>query len=355
MSANLFGERYIGRKVAWHQLGTVFGDKSMTMTQAVKKANMDYNVDLLPVVAKDGRKQIEIANKLAIVREATNDDPQPRVFGVVSDKYSVIQNADIARIMDELSDEWTVETAGALGMGQTSFFTLKVPDVIDIKGDPIEQYFLISDKKTGRHALKVAFTPVRVVCSNTLTTGLAKASVLQYLSHRDEIEDILENRVKALKQMHDMQNQTISQFNLLAEAILTDRQINEIFAEAYPEPAKPKSVEVMEHKNSNGTEGIDLLESFFEKATKAGERYLYYKNLAINRRKDAKTELERINDEELANLPHLQNSAWATWQAVTAREDHRDGPESLYESALFGDRAKNKIRAFEKALVVAQR
>lgn len=366
MSANIFGERYVGRKIAWHELGTVFGEKDISMVEAVRMAGIDYEVHLCPLKAQfttSGKKligvqvskpetlQIPIDNRMAIVREPTPDDPDYRTFGIVSKKYEIIQNIEIAEIMDQLSDEWKVETAGALGEGENSFFSLKIDGIIDIKGDPIEQYFLVSDKKTGKDALKVAFTPVRVVCKNTLTVGLGQANVLSFMSHTDGIENRLDNRIKALKQMQSMREQILANFNLMAEKTLKDVEIQEIIAEAYPEPSKPQRVKVLEQHED---EDLDLLESFFNKATISQERYLYYQDQALKRREQAREELVRINDEELTDTPNLKNTAWAVWQAVTSREDHRKGPKSLYESTLFGKRAQNKIRAYEKALVLAQ-
>lgn len=361
MAANLFGERYLGRQVAWHQLGETF-DEPLTMTEAVKRCGLDYEVHLAPLYAhhrvrgvdlfgaeiqRAKTHRIQVPNRYAIMRSPTQDDLEPRIFGTVSSTYEVIQNTEIAQAMDELVEEWPVETCGALGKGETTFFTLSVGNT-DIRGDQIEEFFLISDKKTGKSALKIAFVPVRVVCQNTLTAALGSAKVLSFLSHREGVGGRLDSRVQALKKLQSIRAKTLQNFHRLAEAVLEEEQIDTIFEAAYPTPTKPKKVRLLEEHDDE--EDLALLGNLFAKAQEAKDRWLYYKDRAIGMREDAKEELVRINDEELAELPHLQNTAWAAWQAITAKEDHRDGPESLYESALFGARAKTKVKAFNQAM-----
>ena len=57
-----------------------------------------------------------------------------------------------------------------------------------IAGEHHKLYYLITDHRDGLGALTIAFTPVRVVCQNTLTTGLNQAKVSVSLSHNKMIK-----------------------------------------------------------------------------------------------------------------------------------------------------------------------
>ena len=49
----------------------------------------------------------------------------------------------------------------------------------------------------------------------------------------------------------------------------------------------------------------------------------------------------KFNDEQ----PQVARTGWAVINAVIENEDFRDGPEGMFESALWGNRAKTKARA----------
>ena len=42
-----------------------------------------------------------------------------------------------------------------------------------VKGDPVEQFFLFSNPHEYGKAIDIRFTPIRVVCNNTLSMALA--------------------------------------------------------------------------------------------------------------------------------------------------------------------------------------
>ena len=52
MPNNIFGDRFLGRREpAWHRIGQVF-DEPMTMTQAIKRAGIDFHIAKHPVVVQ---------------------------------------------------------------------------------------------------------------------------------------------------------------------------------------------------------------------------------------------------------------------------------------------------------------
>lgn len=47
----------------------------------------------------------------------------------------------------------------------------------DVTGGRVVPYLLFSNGHDGRHAVRVAVTPIRVVCQNTLNLALRKADL----------------------------------------------------------------------------------------------------------------------------------------------------------------------------------
>ncbi|KKL93629.1 hypothetical protein LCGC14_1872830, partial [marine sediment metagenome] len=129
MPASLFGERFLSyREPAWHRLGLVL-DEPITALKAFRKMG-PYEVKLIPLSAV-GMTDVEIPHR-AIVRTGTNDDPNNRVFGIVSEDYVLIQPKEFCEIWDEHVAE-PIETIGALQQGETLFISTKLPS-FDVNG-----------------------------------------------------------------------------------------------------------------------------------------------------------------------------------------------------------------------------
>lgn len=339
MSANLFGERFMGNKVpAWHQLGQVF-DKPMTATEAGDECDLFYTVNKLPLVAQEATPfgvSITETGLFGLVREPTQDDPQQRFFGSCSANYEIIQNKELAQLMDILTDEWPVETCAALGNGETTFFLLKAP-LVTVAGDEVQQYFAIVDTKDGKTALQIVFTPVRMVCQNTLITGLRQATASIKLAHIDTIDQVTW-RLQLLEKMRGSMGATLDVFEKMAKYTLGASAIEAALKVAYPDPSKPGKVEMMQEL---GTEAETILGEHYERFQSITDSWNYYTNVAAVRRAETMVRLDKFNQE----FSDKANTAWAVWNSVVENEDFRTGPASMFESTLFGARARTKKRA----------
>src|SRR5262245_8041098 len=165
MPASIFGTRFIGaRRPAWHGLGTVFNDP-ISAEEAAAKVFGEVETILRPmqIVLPDGT--VIDADKHAIVRKPTKDDDKYRIFGYASKDYHIVTPQDLAATLNPLTVDWPVETMGSLGHGETSFMTLAAGQS-QVAGEELNSYFLITDTVDGGTSIKIAFTPVRVVCQN---------------------------------------------------------------------------------------------------------------------------------------------------------------------------------------------
>jgi phage/plasmid-like protein (TIGR03299 family) len=344
MAANIFGGRFMGnREPAWHQLGTVF-TSPITATQAIAQGKMDYRVEKYPLQGVQetpfGHNLIPVPGKFGLFREPTEDDPETRCFGVVGPTYKVIQNVELGQMLDPLTEKWPVETAGALGFGETIFLTLHTGKH-SIKGEELLLYFLVSDTKDGDSSVRVAFTPVRVVCQNTLTAGLKASVVNVAISHHQGVVDELKFRLDLVKKMQDVQESMVANFEQMAEAILLPHNVEEILKLAYPAPARPRKAQLVLDEIEDA-ENV-LPENIFAEATDIQERWEYYQGMAGKRRDQATALFDKFNSE----FPETAGTAWALYNAVVENEDFREGPESMFGSAVFGQRAATKRKCYD--------
>ena len=169
---------YFGQK-PWHGLGTELPELA-TSVQALQAAHLDWNVELRPCltsVQNEGNDEIiEIADKKVVVRTDSN-----LVLGVVGSQYTPLQNVDAFDFFDAVVGEKLAiyETAGALFQGRRVWMLAKIPGemlIQSVKEDAVEKYLLFMTAHDGTMSVRMLFSPVRVVCNNTLTIALSRGS-----------------------------------------------------------------------------------------------------------------------------------------------------------------------------------
>jgi len=338
MPAEIFGERFFGfREPAWHRIGRVFTEP-ISVSSAVKEAGLDYQVTTEPLYY--GENFVPVPRKRAIVRGVTSDDPQDRVFGIAGENYCVISNEEIAKLIDPLAERWPLDTIGALGHGETIFVTLNAGEV-EIGGEEVQQYFLLTDRKDGKGALTIAFVPLRVVCQNTLITGLRRSSVSVSVRHYLSVSDETRAWVDLVKLAEEAETEVVEVLRLMAQTELSALDIESVLESAYPLPAVTRRMSALgQFETLLG--GTDFAQKIEREKTVWKARF----DRALKLRSSAREVLERFNDEN----PKLANSAWAVYNVIVELEDWREGREqSIEKSAIFGARADRKKRAFEAA------
>ena len=322
MAHNLFGDRFgDARKPAWHDLGQVFGEKISAM-KAYKKLGT-YEVRLAPVFA-DGIP----LNRNAILRNPTTDDPETRVFGVVGTDYTLLTPEDVCTIFDERVGQ-PIETIGALGYGETFFLSTQLP-TLDVKGDEVENYLLVSNPMTGLQSAEIRVTPVRVVCQNTLIASDRMATQKLKIVHDntakermgDWLQEVYEEAETTAKVLRDL-------FQVMASTRVKDAEARKLFEYAYPVPNKPNMNaphSVREQRLKWWDENVQLME---------------------RRREGAKELFQGLGTG--MDTPAAKGTLWGAYNAVVECEDYRRGrnEDQVSASALFGERAASKKKAFE--------
>ena len=155
------------RETTWHGLG-VRVEEAPTSQEALEVAGLSWIVTQQPVYTT-GR--LIIANYKDNIRSRDNC-----VLRVVSDRYQIVQNEEAFTFTDDLIGSGVrYETAGALQGGRKVWLFGKLPERYIIAGKRIEPYLVFSNSHDGSTGIKIALTPVRVVCQNTLNLALNTA------------------------------------------------------------------------------------------------------------------------------------------------------------------------------------
>lgn len=164
MPPNVETMMYHGKK-PWNGLGTPLLQPA-TAAQAIEAASLGWTVELHPVLSLG----TIIPHCQGVVRM---DRLEP--LAVVGRRYVPIQNAEAFAFFDQVVGEGHAiyETAGAIDRGRRIWLLARIPgDLWVTHEDNVGKYLLLTNSHDGRSPLRALFTPIRVVCENTLRAAL---------------------------------------------------------------------------------------------------------------------------------------------------------------------------------------
>ena len=214
------------RQEPWHGLGTKV-EEAPTSEAALIYAGLDWNVVQEDVYTEE---QIFIPGYKVNLR-----DSDGTVLGIVSDRYRVVQNAEAFRFTDDLLGEGvTYETAGSLNGGRNTWMLAKLPQRYIISGDEITPYLVVMNSHDGSSGIKVAMTPIRVVCQNTLNLALTSAKRLWTTKHTTNVMGRVHEAQITLGLAEKYMTALGREIDLLSDIRLSDRIAKEFLDEMFP-------------------------------------------------------------------------------------------------------------------------
>lgn len=229
------------RETPWHRLGTIIAD-APTSDKAIKIAGLDWNVIQKPVYTTTGI----ISGYKANIR-----DIDEKFLGLVTDRYKIVQNREAFEFTDALLGEGVrYETAGSLASGKRVWMLAKM-ETATITDEKVDPYLVFTNSHDGTGAIRVAITPIRVVCQNTLNLALEKASRHWSAIHTGNIQSKLDDARYTLLNAKEYMKALEEEFGELKLISLPDAKLDEYinmllpFDEAKDSPRKINNIKDM--------------------------------------------------------------------------------------------------------------
>ena len=213
------------KEEAWHGLGTVVED-AVDSKKAMELAGLDYEVKKAPATIRVQGKTMKAKNWAVTYRDDTKE-----AFGCVGKNYSIVQNSEAFEFFDEIVGEGAAiyQTAGALGKGERIFITAKLPGHIVLPGDDvIDQYLFLTNSHDSQSSLTAAFTPVRVVCANTLNAAMRNSSYKIRIRHTGDAGSKLREAHKVMGIVNKLTESTTEIFEAMAAKPIVEQQLRNI-------------------------------------------------------------------------------------------------------------------------------
>jgi phage/plasmid-like protein (TIGR03299 family) len=296
----------------WHGLGTKV-PADLTPTQMLEAAGLNWTVTKFPAYAMVADEPVFVGQS-ALVRSMDN-----KILDVVSEDWNPVQNEEAFDFFNEFvaAGDMEMHTAGSLQDGKIVWGLAKIKESFELfKGDKIDSYLLFSNFHKYGHSTDVRFTPIRVVCNNTLTLSLnSKVERMAKISHRKVFEPT------AVKEMLGIATDKLAKYKDMAQFLGSKKAKEENIVEYF--------TRIFPVSGSNETKKKEVSKS-------------------------AQLALDILHTQPGAE--YAEGTWWQPFNAVTFLTDHLAGrsADSRLTSAWYGYNKGVKTKALELAIEMAE-
>ena len=306
---------YVG-ETPWHGLGKRVPN-DVSPEQMLKAANLDWEVSKKQLFFNSEGGLVPTKAQ-ALVRSTDN-----KVLTIVSDNWNPVQNLEAFEFFNDFvhAGDMEMHTAGSLKGGKMVWAMAQIKESFTLfGGDKVEGYLLFSNPHEFGRSIDVRFTPVRVVCNNTLTLALGStAKHAVKINHRAVFNgDSVKETLGIAK---DQLSHYKEQAQFLGQKKYNKETIVEYFNRVFPSMSKDE---------------------------------LKRANTAFPISRQAEEAMAVVHTQPGANF--AEGSWWQAFNAVTYMTDHKMGRsrDSRLTSAWYGLNRVKKERALDLAVEYAE-
>ena len=329
--------KYFSKGVPWNYQGAHNVEDCTTAEEVMCKAKLDWNVSKCELVAKmpihndkseaagfifGSNNYVECPNAYATYRTDYNIP-----LGIVKERYTPVQNIDAFTFFNGAigKDKAIWQTAGYFGNGERIFVSAKLPNTILVNGDPVDNYLVFTTSHDGSSGVRILFTPIRVVCENTLNAAIAKSTNYVSFRHTKSVHDNLDIASEILGICDKTSEYLKEKFTFMSNTKITDAKAQELFAKVILTDKEIDNIKFTGHNIGQimlrQYGAISDSEISMKKVNMLSEINNYYFN-GIGQREHVGT-------------------AWGAYNAITGYFSNVDNSTGIkrMDSILFGDKS----------------
>ena len=163
-----------------------------TSEEVLSEARLSYNVVTrrIKYEGTDGSLR-DYPDKVLTMNETNG-----KVYGVVSEKYTVCQNKDAFNFIDYIGHDDTgfeFVKAGEVssGKGKGLIYIIARISETTLMGDTITPYIIFQNSHDGLASVRATITPLRIVCQNQFNLAFKKSSNTVRIIHAPQMNERL--------------------------------------------------------------------------------------------------------------------------------------------------------------------
>jgi len=340
----------------WHKLGNEVSNDLTPEAMAIA-AGCNWGVEKLPVYQSWNNEFVSVADRFNLTRMSDG-----KVLDIVGPMYQPVQNVEALEFFTEFvsAGGMKMETAGSLDGGRRVWGLASIQQGFTLAGgDKVGGYLLLCNPHRQGEAFTIKFTPVRVVCHNTITMALNGGGANFRMSHSNRFDADMQHTAKMVLGLAQTRLQEFeAKAELLAETkVASEARLVEYIStlsgskvlDAIMDETELGNVAASGAGNGDGR----LLDAIL--AAEEGRQTVKAVR-ACDLNKAGKMILDAIISSPGSDMPSAQGTWWGAVNGVTYAVDHQMGrtDDSRLTSAWFGQRASLKERAVELAVAYAR-
>lgn len=300
-------------ELPWHGLGTKVSN-DLTPEQMMDAAGLNWEVEELQSFVRFNGQEVATGQK-SLVRKTDG-----KVLTNVGANWNPVQNATAFEFFNDyvMAGDMEMHTAGSLKEGQVVWALAKVKESFDLfGGDQVDSYLLFSNPHQYGKSIDIRFTPIRVVCNNTLTFSLSQnAERSVKVGHRTAFD------AESVKTTLGIAHEKFAKYKEMAQFLGTKRfsmdSLIAYYNDVFPNTSRTNENKTVDNLSRNAKLCMDVID------TQPGAEY-------------------------------AEGTWWQAFNSVTYVTDHVQGrnAENRLHSQWFGGNQLRKIKAAEKAVEYA--
>ena len=245
------GALFVGRgdrKDWWHQLGEAI--VGLTLQDAQRKLRWtDFTFEKVQPQFVVGDQTLT-AKECHLIKVAPLDLGGIQDMGEVSRDFGFVNHTDFFDAFNGFASKYTLDAGGVLKNGMVAFLTLQ-DESFDIvsngKNDEHNGYWIVLSSLMKGFPSRIFKTSRRVVCWNTVLTGIARAVMNLSMSHTASHEAVVKFVGKSLSASASMSKAYHDALQMMANKPIGDVTSESYFKEVFKMPEAPKSVRMIDN------------------------------------------------------------------------------------------------------------
>jgi phage/plasmid-like protein (TIGR03299 family) len=227
------------RKAPWRAAATWVntGDATVSASNAITAAGLDWRVEHTPlsttVLTPTGVTTATFADKVSTTR--INPDGTALPLGITSPSYTIVQNPDMAGLVDGITYEAgaIIDSAGMVRDGRRVYIAARMPETTLVGGhDAVDTFLVITNGHDGTHGLACEIKHLRLLCTNGMT-GWGRMSAIT-LRHTSRMEARVEDIRRTLKIVYNEARHFSTWADELLSQSVTNAEFDRIVRAAFP-------------------------------------------------------------------------------------------------------------------------
>lgn len=339
--------------------GSVNVEDCHTSEEVMEKANLNWEVAKCEVYSKFPVEE-DVMNKQDIYTEhhfmAHDENLTPALYakipngyatyrkdygiplGIVKERYTPVQNIEAFQFFDDAIGKngaiW--QTAGFFGMGERIFVSAKLPNTIEVKGDPVDSYLVFTNSHDGSSGVKILFTPIRIICLNTLNAAIRNTDNYVSFRHTRSVHESISTAKEILGICNVISDNLKEAYTEMAKITIKDDKFQQLVGELI----------LSQNEIDKLKEGGYTIKSIFNRNYNA----LEFANISTQKFK-ALTNIEYYYHNGIGQK-EIEGTGWGVYNALTgyySNMENNEGTKRL-DTLLYGDRSR-KIQLFGETIL----